>query len=97
MELYKRKHSDDQWMGELAAVQASSMAELPYLPTSGIMLTGENFHGNPLERTGSSDPLSDTSDKSKGMFFIKDWINLNSRLVFMGCDSIGTEFIASNL
>lgn len=65
-------------MDELAAVQASSLAELPYMATSGIMLTGETFHGNPLERTGSSDPLSDTSDKSKGMLFIKDRINLNA-------------------
>ncbi|XP_041994488.1 COP1-interacting protein 7-like [Salvia splendens] len=67
-ELYNRKHSDDRWMDELAAVQASAMTDLPYLATSGIMLTGENFQGNgfsvPLERTGSSDPLSDT-DKSK--------------------------------
>ncbi|KAG6393958.1 hypothetical protein SASPL_144534 [Salvia splendens] len=63
-ELYNRKHSDDQWRDELAAVQASSMTDLPYLATSGVMLTGENFHGNgfsiPLERTGSSD-----TDKSK--------------------------------
>ncbi|KAG6392219.1 hypothetical protein SASPL_146432 [Salvia splendens] len=63
-ELYNRKHSNDQWRDELAAVQASSMTDLPYLATSGIMLTGENFHGNgssvPLERTGSSD-----TDKSK--------------------------------
>ncbi|KAG6383713.1 hypothetical protein SASPL_156514 [Salvia splendens] len=67
-ELYNRKHSDDRWMDELAAVQASAMTDLPYLATSGVMLTGENFQGNglsvPLERTGSSDPLSDT-DKSK--------------------------------
>ncbi|KAL1560197.1 COP1-interacting protein 7-like [Salvia divinorum] len=67
-ELYNRKHSDDRWMDELAAVQASAMTDLPYLATSGVMLTGENFQSNgfsvPLERTGSSDPLSDT-DKSK--------------------------------
>ncbi|KAH6792903.1 hypothetical protein C2S52_003380 [Perilla frutescens var. hirtella] len=71
-ELYNKKQSDDQWMDELAAVQAASVADFPYLATSGIMLAGENFHGNgistPLVRSGSSDPLSDTattSDKSK--------------------------------
>lgn len=71
-ELYNKKHSDDQWMDELAAVQAASMTDLPYMATSGIMLAGENFHGNgisaPLVRSGSYDPLSDTtttSDKSK--------------------------------
>lgn len=71
-ELYYKKQSDDQWMDELAAVQAASVADLPYLATSGIMLAGENFHGNgisiPLVRSGSLDPLSGTtttSDKSK--------------------------------
>ena len=81
-------------MDELAAVQASAMTDLPYLATSGVMLTGENFQGNgfsvPLERTGSSDPLSDT-DKSKGMFCIA------VRMLGLGYDSSCIEFSASNL
>lgn len=68
-ELYNKKHSDDQWMGELAAVQAYSLTDLSYMGTSGIMLAGEN---NPLVRS-SSEPLSDSivtptvSDNSKGI------------------------------
>ncbi|KAL8460384.1 hypothetical protein ACS0TY_032063 [Phlomoides rotata] len=64
-DLYNKKHSDDQWRDELAAVQAFSVTDLPYMGTSGIMLAGEHFPV-PLVRSGSSDPLSDsTSDKSK--------------------------------
>ncbi|PIN01134.1 hypothetical protein CDL12_26357 [Handroanthus impetiginosus] len=67
-ELYKKKHSDDQWRDELAAVQACSVPDFSYMGTSGIMLTGENI---PLVRSGSSEPTSDStatptnSDKSK--------------------------------
>lgn len=62
-ELYNKKHSDDQWIGELAAVQACSVPDLSYMGTSGIMVAGENIHGNgisttSLMRTGS-EPLSD--------------------------------------
>lgn len=70
-DLFNKKHTDDQWRDELAAVQAFPMTDLPYMGTSGIMLAGENFIGNgipagALVRNGSSDPLSDsTSDKSK--------------------------------
>ncbi|KAL0442792.1 UNVERIFIED_CONTAM: COP1-interacting protein 7 [Sesamum latifolium] len=53
-ELYKKKHSDDQWMDELAAVKACPVTDLSYLGASGIMLAGD-----PLMRTGSSEPLSD--------------------------------------
>ncbi|KAL3851297.1 hypothetical protein ACJIZ3_013179 [Penstemon smallii] len=62
-ELYKKKHSDDQWMDELAAVQASDMAStLSYMGTSGILLAGENIPGNfPLVRSVSSEPISDTT------------------------------------
>lgn len=73
-DLYDKKHSDDQWRDELAAVQAYPVTDLPYMGTSGIMLAGENFLGNgistgQLVRSVSSDPLSDsTSDKSKGKF-----------------------------
>ncbi|KAK4439918.1 COP1-interacting protein 7 [Sesamum alatum] len=53
-ELYKKKHSDDQWMDELAAVKACPVTDLSYLGASGIMLAGD-----PLMRTSSSEPLSD--------------------------------------
>ncbi|XP_011096264.1 uncharacterized protein LOC105175509 [Sesamum indicum] len=53
-ELYKKKHSDDQWMDELAAVKACHVTDLSYLGASGIMLASD-----PLMRTGSSEPLSD--------------------------------------
>ncbi|KAL0363347.1 UNVERIFIED_CONTAM: COP1-interacting protein 7 [Sesamum calycinum] len=61
-ELYKKKHSDDIWMDELAAVKACPVTDLSYLGASGIMLASD-----PLMRTGSSEPLSDTanSDGSK--------------------------------
>ncbi|KAG8385586.1 hypothetical protein BUALT_Bualt03G0060600 [Buddleja alternifolia] len=75
-ELYKKKHSDDQWMGELAAVQACSMTDLSYMATSGIMLAGDNINSNgistiPLVRTSSSEPIPDftntaNSDGIKG-------------------------------
>ncbi|KAL3820537.1 hypothetical protein ACJIZ3_006442 [Penstemon smallii] len=66
-ELYKKKHSDDQWRDELAAVKAYPVTELSYMGTSGIVLAGENINGNvisespPLVRSVSSEPISDTS------------------------------------
>ncbi|GER36491.1 COP1-interacting protein 7 [Striga asiatica] len=45
-ELYKKKHSDDQWMDELAAVQAYPMTDHSYMEASGIMLTADSFNGN---------------------------------------------------
>ncbi|CAA0817902.1 disease resistance protein (TIR class)- putative [Striga hermonthica] len=45
-ELYKKKHSDDQWMDELAAVQAYPMPDHSYMGASGIMLTADSFNGN---------------------------------------------------
>lgn len=61
-ELYQKKHSDDQWMDELAAVQASSMADFPYMASSGIVLAGENLHGNgQLVRSISSEPSDSTA------------------------------------
>lgn len=66
IELYKKKHSDDQWMGELAAVQAYPMPDLSYMGTSGIMLAGDLS----LVRTASSEldatVTSGNSDSSKG-------------------------------
>ncbi|KAL6546630.1 hypothetical protein OROMI_022351 [Orobanche minor] len=63
-ELYKKKHSDDQWMDELAAVQAfpMSMTDLSYMATSGIMLAGDNINSNET----LSDPTAITSsDRTK--------------------------------
>ncbi|KAA8515295.1 hypothetical protein F0562_018475 [Nyssa sinensis] len=41
-ELCKKKHTDGIWMDELAAMEACSQSELPYLGTSGIILTCES-------------------------------------------------------
>ena len=44
MELCKKKNQDRLWMDEIAAMQASQL-ELPYLGTSGIVLSGEDYPG----------------------------------------------------
>jgi hypothetical protein len=45
MELCKKKNQDRLWMDEIAAMQASQL-ELPYLGTSGIVLSvEENYPG----------------------------------------------------
>ncbi|XP_010245324.1 PREDICTED: uncharacterized protein LOC104588898 [Nelumbo nucifera] len=41
-ELCNRKHDDGLWMDELAAMEACPQPELPYLGTSGIILTTES-------------------------------------------------------
>ncbi|XP_073134171.1 COP1-interacting protein 7 [Henckelia pumila] len=70
-ELYKQKHSDDQWVDELAAMQASAATEFSYVGAPGILLAGENIHGNGIS-TGLSESLSDLastpiSDGSKAI------------------------------
>lgn len=40
--LYKQKNEDRLWMEEIAAMQALSQPQLPYLATSGIILAGED-------------------------------------------------------
>ncbi|GFZ04822.1 COP1-interacting protein 7 [Actinidia rufa] len=42
VELCKKKNNDRLWMDELAAMQALSHAEFPYLGNSGIILAGED-------------------------------------------------------
>ncbi|MCI27898.1 dentin sialophosphoprotein-like, partial [Trifolium medium] len=42
LELCKQKNEDKLWMDEIAAMQVSSQAVLPYLRTSGIILAGED-------------------------------------------------------
>ncbi|KAI3937050.1 hypothetical protein MKX01_015265 [Papaver californicum] len=51
MELCDKKNNDRLWMDELAAVQAFTQPELPYLATSGIILTGDGG----LDPNGSVD------------------------------------------
>lgn len=41
MHLCKEKNEDRLWMDEIAAMQALSRPDLPYLATSGIVLAGE--------------------------------------------------------
>ncbi|XP_073302642.1 COP1-interacting protein 7-like isoform X1 [Primulina huaijiensis] len=57
-ELYKQKQSDDQWMDELAAMQASAATEFSYMGSPGILLAGESINGNGFP-TGLSESLSD--------------------------------------
>ncbi|XP_042519050.1 COP1-interacting protein 7-like [Macadamia integrifolia] len=68
-DLCNKKHDDGLWMDELAAMEACTQPELPYLGTSGIILTSDNSNPNPgvmpishfglsngqLERAGSLD------------------------------------------
>ncbi|XP_012084916.1 COP1-interacting protein 7 isoform X2 [Jatropha curcas] len=69
MELCKKKNQDRLWMDEIAAMQASRL-ELPYLGTSGIVLTGEENYPNQIpslsvgKQNGSID--ASVSDSSLG-------------------------------
>ncbi|CAI9755151.1 unnamed protein product [Fraxinus pennsylvanica] len=67
-ELYKQKHSDNQWMDELAAVQACSIPALSFMGTSGIMVASENNHNseNSEGLLGSTDSLESTATNSDG-------------------------------
>uniref|UniRef100_A0A5B7BWF1 COP1-interacting protein 7 n=1 Tax=Davidia involucrata TaxID=16924 RepID=A0A5B7BWF1_DAVIN len=75
-ELCKKKHTDGVWMDELAAMEACSPSELPYLGTSGIILACEsgassqnnmlNFHSDGVTTgkfmpNGSLDVSSDST------------------------------------
>ncbi|KAL2484036.1 COP1-interacting protein 7 [Forsythia ovata] len=69
-ELYKQKHSDNQWMDELAAVQACSIPDMSYMGMSGIMVAGENNHSNgnsegPFGSNGSLESPTTNSDGSR--------------------------------
>ncbi|XP_051128598.1 COP1-interacting protein 7 [Andrographis paniculata] len=63
-ELYDKKHSDNQWMNELAAVQACPVPDLSFMGASGIMVAGENIA--PLVRTNSESPSELTPTNSDG-------------------------------
>lgn len=47
MELCKKKNNDGLWMDELAAIEAYSHSEFPYLGNSGIILSGEDNDHSP--------------------------------------------------
>ncbi|KAJ0101774.1 hypothetical protein Patl1_04598 [Pistacia atlantica] len=61
MDLCKKKNEDALWMDEIAAMQAFSQPELPYIATSGIILAGED--NDPAgKQIGSADgSVSDTN------------------------------------
>ncbi|KAJ0045679.1 hypothetical protein Pint_04475 [Pistacia integerrima] len=61
MDLCKKKNEDALWMDEIAAMQAFSQPELPYIATSGIILAGED--NDPTgKQIGSADgSVSDTN------------------------------------
>ncbi|PNX55728.1 putative TIR resistance protein, partial [Trifolium pratense] len=54
LELCKQKNEDKLWMDEIAAMQVSSQAVLPYLRTSGIILAGEDDSGSKLNGLGDA-------------------------------------------
>ncbi|KAF5461007.1 hypothetical protein F2P56_020836 [Juglans regia] len=79
IDLCKKKNEDRLWVDEIAAMQASSHSELPYLGTSGIILAGEdpddnqnlmiNVHPNSLsggKQNGSADASVSDSTASHG-------------------------------
>jgi hypothetical protein len=79
IDLCKKKNEDRLWVDEIAAMQAFSQPELPYLGTSGIMLAGEdhessqnimiNVHPNGLssgKQNGSVDASVPDSTASHG-------------------------------
>ncbi|KAL4619536.1 hypothetical protein ACB092_06G086300 [Castanea dentata] len=47
IDLCKKKNEDRLWVDEIAAMQACSQQELPYLGTSGIILAGEDLETSP--------------------------------------------------
>ena len=71
--LCKKKNEDRLWVDEIAAMQACSQQELPYLGTSGIILAGEdletsqnlmiNVHPNGLSN-GKQNGSMDASDST---------------------------------
>lgn len=73
IDLCKKKNEDRLWVDEIAAMQAFSQPELPYLGTSGIMLAGEdhensqnimiNVHPNSLSN-GKQNGSADASDST---------------------------------
>lgn len=64
MDLCKKKNEDALWMDEIAAMQAFSQPELPYIATSGIILAGED--NDPIgKQIGSAD--GSVSDTNHGM------------------------------
>ena len=73
IDLCKKKNEDRLWVDEIAAMQACSQQELPYLGTSGIILAGEdletsqnlmiNVHPNGLSN-GKQNGSMDASDST---------------------------------
>lgn len=65
MELCKKKNDDRLWMDELAAMQAYSHSEFPYLANSGIVLAGEdNDHSQGIVMNVNNIGLSSDSTLS---------------------------------
>ncbi|KAI8024736.1 COP1-interacting protein 7 [Camellia lanceoleosa] len=74
IELCKKKNDDGLWMDEVAAMQAYSHSEFPYLGSSGIILSGEdNDHSQGIminvpskKQDGSIDASTSDSTISHG-------------------------------
>ncbi|KAK7272513.1 hypothetical protein RJT34_29152 [Clitoria ternatea] len=60
LELCKQKNEDKLWRDEIAAMQASSQPELPYLRTSGIILAGEDDTSSKINGLGDAS-ISETA------------------------------------
>ncbi|XP_030550953.1 COP1-interacting protein 7-like [Rhodamnia argentea] len=61
MNLCKEKNEDGLWMDEIAAMQALSRPDLPYLPTSGIILAGEENGLGSIQDSGPSSEITNGS------------------------------------
>lgn len=63
MVLWNKKNDDRLWMAEVAAMQACSHSEFPFLGTSGIVLAGED---NDLNHNGLMKASASESTTSHG-------------------------------
>ncbi|KAI3441550.1 uncharacterized protein J3R85_002141 [Psidium guajava] len=61
MNLCKEKNEDGLWMDEIAAMQALSRPDLPYLPTSGIILAAEENGLGSIQDSGPSSEITNGS------------------------------------
>lgn len=73
IDLCKKKNEDRLWIDEIAAMQAFSQPELPYLGTSGIILAGEDhINGQNLMINVPSNSLSGAKQNVSGDASVSD-------------------------
>lgn len=62
MELCKEKNEDRVWIDEIAAMEAYSRPDLPYLATSGIVLASDPHEHNRIDTSDGSLDAQGTSN-----------------------------------